>query len=669
MKRLLLILLLVVGLLAAGAQTQARSPYTTWAIGPGGSLYWTQDAYTPLDEVDLPLSGPEDMFLAPDGALFVADTGNQRVVKLDAQFEIVAEVGKGILQAPTGLFVDAAGTIYIADAGKNEIVIFDKNGTLLHEFGHPTEPLFGNNHEFLPRKLAVDVRKNLYIVSEGSVDGLVMLNAAGNFIGYFGANSADMSLKMILQRMFLTREQLDQFVKNEAASPSNVDIDNQSLIYTVTAGTARDKSLRKFNISGKNLFEGIYGSPIFRDVNVSDDGLMLAVTANGTIYEYAQNGMFLFGFGTKDTGEQRLGMLSNPTAIQRVGDDLYVLDKDKNAIVTFRGTDFAKTVHNGVRLYLQGFYEEAKPYFEQVLMFNGLYIMAYQGIADAYYKEGDYASALQAYRDAEDRNGYSEAFWELRNAVLQRSLGNALLILFGAWMALSVFTRLEHRHGWLDPLRRGVQAARKIRLLDDFAFMFRFIKQPADSFFYIKQNQRGSLVFAFLLYGWVLAVRVLSLYLTSFVFSPYSRSWQIPVENELTTTIGLIAIWNAANYLVSTITDGEGRLRHVIIGSAYSLFPYVLFGLPVVLISNLLTLNEVFIYSFANQMVWLWAGVMLVIMVKEIHNYTVSETVRNILATLFTMAMFLLSGYILYVLFNQLYEFVLAIIQEVGLRG
>jgi hypothetical protein len=33
------------------------------------------------------------------------------------------------------------------------------------------------------------------------------------------------------------------------------------------------------------------------------------------------------------------------------------------------------------------------------------------------------------------------------------------------------------------------------------------------------------------------------------------------------------------------------------------------------------------------------------------------------------MAMFLLTGYILYVLFNQLYEFILAIVQEVGLRG
>ena len=65
----------------------------------------------------------------------------------------------------------------------------------------------------------------------------------------------------------------------------------------------------------------------------------------------------------------------------------------------------------------------------------------------------------------------------------------------------------------------------------------------------------------------------------------------------------------------------------------------------------------------------LWCGIMLIIMVKEIHNYSMSETARNILTTLFTMAMFMLTGYILYILFSQLYEFVMAIIQEVSLHA
>jgi hypothetical protein len=671
MKKLLIILLILVALLAVSLPVMALSPYTTWTLGPSGFLFWTQDAYTPLDEIELPVSSPEEMFLAPDGFLYIADTGNGRIVKMDEDFQIIAEFGNEILDSPTGLFVDEGGTLYIADAGKNTIVILDANGSLINEFGRPSEPLFGTSREFLPRKIAIDLRKNLYITSEGSVNGLVMMNTNGNFIGYFGANSAEMSIKMILQRMFLTDEQLEQFIRNEAASPTNLAIDQQSLVYTITSGTEGFQSIRKFNISGKNLFdEGLFGSRSFRDIDVSEDGLLVAVDADGHIVEYDQNGTMIFAFGGLDRGDQRLGLLSSPTAIERVGDDLYVLDKSKNAIVIYRVTDFARRLHEGVRLYSEGLYIEARPYFEEVLDYNGLVILAYQALADADYKDANYSGALQNYRYADDRAGYSEAVWELRNAVLQAYLGIALAVLIGAWILLSIFSRLENRYKWLDPLRTWAGKLRKFRLVDDFVFMFRFIKQPADSFYYIKHDMRGSLRFAFLIYFWVVAAHLLSIYVTGFLFSPYySTAWQVYPETEIIYAILPILLWNVANYLIASISDGEGRLRHVIISSAYCLFPIVLLSVPITLLSNLLTLNEAFLYSFSTQIMWFWSGLMFVIMVKEIHNYSFSETIRNILTTLFTMAMFLLIGYILYVLFNQLYEFILAIIQEAGLRA
>lgn len=670
MKKTLGLGLLLTGLILVWSSVgvSADSPYTTWAVGPGGWFVMTQDAYTPYAEVDLPISAAEDMFIAPDGAMYIADTGNGRILKLD-DFEEVASYGEGTLVGPTGVFVDIRGTIYVADAKRDTIVIMDREGTVLGEFGRPVEPLFGKHRAFLPRKIAVDARENLYIISEGSVDGIVQMNTNGNFIGYFGANTASMSLKMILQRLFLTKEQLDQFIKNEAASPSNVAIDHQSLVYTITAGTSRDKSIRKFTISGRNIFPEFYGSTTFRDIHVSEDGLLLAVDAAGAIFEYDLNGVLLFVFGAQDKGDQRLGTLMNPTAIARDGELIYVLDKDKNAIVSYQTTGFARRVHEGVRLYMDGFYSEAKPIFEEILDYNGVLIMPYQAIADAYFKAGDYRNALRAYRYAEDRAGYSQSFWELRNSILQRHLASGILWIAGLWVAQRVGVRLERRYRWFDPIRGWLGRLKRIKLVDDLIFMFRFIRHPADSFYYIKANLRGSLAFALLVYAWVVVVRVLSLYVTAFSFSPFAALWEIRVENEIVYTVGLLCLWNVANYLVSTISDGEGRVRDVIIGSAYGLFPYALIALPVALISNVLTLNEVFIYSFSLNIMWVWTGIMLFIMVKEIHNYTFSETVKNVLVTVFTMALFVLAGYILYVLFNQLSDFVSAIIQEIGLRG
>jgi hypothetical protein len=137
MKKLLRILLLTSILLLTNSQVRAESPYNTWALGPGGEPVMTQDAYTPIDAVELDVSGPEDMFITPDGSIYIADTGNGRILKLQ-DFKEVASYGEDILQGPTGLFIDEEGIMYIADAKQNSIVILDSDGNLINQFGRPT---------------------------------------------------------------------------------------------------------------------------------------------------------------------------------------------------------------------------------------------------------------------------------------------------------------------------------------------------------------------------------------------------------------------------------------------------------------------------------------------------------------------------------------------------
>ncbi|MEN4041096.1 MAG: hypothetical protein ROW39_02040, partial [Anaerolineaceae bacterium] len=272
------------------------------------------------------------------------------------------------------------------------------------------------------------------------------------------------------------------------------------------------------------------------------------------------------------------------------------------------------------------------------------------------------------YRYAEYRPGYSEAFWELRNVVLQNYLAHFLGALLVLGLARGVGLQLDRNYRWLDPLRRFGARLAQLKAVDDFLFLFRFIRQPADSFYYIKYNLRGSVVFAVLLYAWVLGVRQLTLYGTGFPFNPYATAADVPVEREILTILVIFALWNVANYLISTITDGEGRMRDVFIGSAYSLFPFALFALPLAAFSNVLTFNEIFIYTFSRDLIWFWCGLMLLIMVMEIHNYSFVETLRNIALTLFTMLIFVLTAYIFFVLANQLVDFVQAIAREVVLR-
>jgi sugar lactone lactonase YvrE len=164
MKKFIRIIILTVLFALANTRVSADTPYTTWAWGPGGWLVRTQDAYTPVAEVDLPISSAEDMFMTPDGVMYIADTGDGQILKMK-DFQVIGTYGKGILQGPTGIYVDDQGTMYVADASANSIFLLDQNGNLLKQFGRPVEPLFGKDKEFLPRKIEVDARQNLYIIS------------------------------------------------------------------------------------------------------------------------------------------------------------------------------------------------------------------------------------------------------------------------------------------------------------------------------------------------------------------------------------------------------------------------------------------------------------------------------------------------------------------------
>jgi len=82
---------------------------------------------------------PSDVAIDKDKYLYVADTRNNRVQKLDEYGKAVVTFGKygegdGEFHGPKGMAVDD-NYIYVSDTGNNRVQIFDKNGKYLTKFG------------------------------------------------------------------------------------------------------------------------------------------------------------------------------------------------------------------------------------------------------------------------------------------------------------------------------------------------------------------------------------------------------------------------------------------------------------------------------------------------------------------------------------------------------
>lgn len=91
----------------------------------------------------------DDPLVTPDYKLYIADSGNNRIVKLDydqfQEYQRISHemyIGEGILNDPRDVsFCDLPGDendfIIVADTGNNRIILFSTNGAVLQEMGGP----------------------------------------------------------------------------------------------------------------------------------------------------------------------------------------------------------------------------------------------------------------------------------------------------------------------------------------------------------------------------------------------------------------------------------------------------------------------------------------------------------------------------------------------------
>jgi sugar lactone lactonase YvrE len=199
-----------------------------------GSVYMTQPLAYP--QLENGLSGPQGLSADPSGNIYVADTGNNRVVEemylsgvtydTPAGYALQLVVASG-LSGPQAVATDAGGNVYIADTGNNRIlletpagsgsftqsVLFDNGlsapaGVTVDAFGNVfisdtgnkrvlRETVSGNSYTqsiipvtglVSPQGLAVDASENLYIADSGTGSVLKIALGAGPSLTFASTN-------------------------------------------------------------------------------------------------------------------------------------------------------------------------------------------------------------------------------------------------------------------------------------------------------------------------------------------------------------------------------------------------------------------------------------------------------------------------------------------------
>ena len=661
--------LAIVSFVSAPVETGVR--YNTFTLN-NGEFIRTQTAYTPLgsqsEVYGVSLDTPNDIFIDDNNFVYIASTGlsgSGKIIRFNLENEVVDVIGEDFLINPTGVYV-RDDLIYVADRSGEAAYQLDQDGNILQTYTMPNSPLFGDT-TFQPRKILADARGNVFILNNGS-RGLAQFTRDNEFLGYFGTNTIQPSFRTVLQYFFFTPEQRENLFSLTPPEISNMAIDQRGLIHTVSLGV-ENTGVKRLNINGDNLLPDMVHRPSLTDIYVGPIGNIYTISADGYMTEYDREGNLLFAFGGQDESNQIMGLFNVPSAIA-VDDNftIYALDGAEGELQIYLPTEFSGLVHQALDLYQDGNYAASEGPWLEVLKQNDLFDLAHIGLGNAYYSLGRYEEALEEFDIARYAPGYSDAFWEVRNAFLLANVGTYVAIFF-VFIVLYVINMKMHFMRFVStPLKQGINTLKKkSQTFSELSYMFYYLKNPADASYEIKRKDKVSTFNATLLLLIYFGLYIFYIYQLGFLFNPRNIS-NINLLEEILKVFLPLLLWVGSNYLIGSIREGEGRLKDVYVTSIMSLSPYFI-TLPIIaIISRGLTFNEVFLVEFAGFIALFVTVIYFFFMVKETHNYNIKETISSILISFFTMVMVLLGGFIVYILLSELWTLIIDLILEVYYR-
>lgn len=647
----------------------SASQATSYTYASDEDMNWerTQDAYLPDKTVtELGLSAPEDLFIDENNMLYIADTGNRRVIKYDiTNGQVAGILENSELAGPRGVYVTQEGEIYVADTAAKAVLIFDKDFNLTGKLTRPDAPIFADTN-YEPKRVAVDGGGNVYLISEGVYNGVIQLAKTGEFLGYFAVNDADLTFSQRLQQLIFTREQLANLVDINPTVFANVFVDRDGIVYTATSGTNRN-GMKKHSTNGGNMFKSdVWSYDNLTDVYVDNRGLIYTSSASGYIDIYSKNGEEIFAIGSYVTTTDIVGLFTSlPSIAVDVDGNIWAVDGAKGYLQSFKPTEYAQMVYTAMDLYENGLYDEAMEKWNEVLKLNQMSVLAHNGVGKAYLHAEDYEASLEHFEVANNKDYYSQSFWEVRNKWLQKWLGPILGVVIALLVVKKIIKAASQRHGGRleQAWRQFKEKAGKLPIWKDILYALKTPKRPMDSYYEIRKYRQGSIISAAVIYILLFIDFMAFKTMKGFIYQT-TKVENMDIGSIVLGFFVLLGLFIICNYLVTSINDGDGTFRQIFMIPAYGMMPAMIALLIVTCVSYVLTYNESFLLTLVLLIGIVWSVITIFIGLQTVHDYTFGETVKSIILTVVFMIIIAVIGVIISIMWNSLYTFLTSVGKE-----
>lgn len=637
---------------------------------------------------------PQGIFVK-DNKIYIVDTGNNRIVVTDDQWNLLKVIEHVMingeisdLNQPRDIYVNEKNEIYIADTGNERLLHLDEKLQLIIEIKKPESNLLPQNSKFEPLKITADRAGRIYIVAQNINQGLMELDKFGEFTGFVGANKVSPNLVDYFWKSIATKEQKAQMKLFVPVEFNNIYLDKEGFLYVTTNAIDQNKLLqvvhsknkdgtvspiKKLNSMGVDILRrNGYFSPIgeieFKvsgvgNINGPSEIIDVVIDENriysmldrkrGRIFTYDFEGNLLYIFGSN--GNQQ-GTFKTVAGIEKIGDNFIAIDRGTHTITEFEPTVYGNMINEALKCYSNGEYDKSAMYWKEVLEMNGNFDLAYIGIGRALYREGNFKEALEYFKLGQDRENYSNTYKLYRKQVVEENFN---VILFGILIVGG---------GWyIYHLLIGKHRKKNSRMYSPLRYAFYVIFRPIDGFWDLKHEKRGNLSTAMIILLATIMTFIFAKQETGFLFNTANpKDFNLIIE--IFSVVIPFLLWCIGNWCLTTLMDGKGKFKEIVMATSYALLPLVLINLPMILVSNVITSEEGAIYFCFLTLANIWFGALLLLGNMSIHDYSISKTISVAVLTGVSMGVMIFISVLFFDLIEQMVSCVLTIYKEIVFR-
>jgi len=187
---------------------------------------------------------------------------------------------------------------------------------------------------------------------------------------------------------------------------------------------------------------------------------------------------------------------------------------------------------------------------------------------------------------------------------------------------------------------------------------------PFDGFYEVRHREKGSVGVALLLVFLFGLSYSINRRFAGFVVN-YINPRSVDSRTEVLGIFFAVLLLACSNWSITSLMEGEGRFKDILIVLGYSMLPMVLTFIPATVLSWFIAQNEDGLYYLLINVSVIFTVILAMIGIMTIHNYSFGKTLVTLIFSFIALLIIIFIILLLLYLIQQVYTFFYSLYTEI----